>query len=366
MAEPTSSSHSDGQFTLADLVFELPESLIAQQPLAERDASRLLVVDRASGELTDAHVRDLPAWLRANDLLVLNDTRVLPARFYAHRVSGGRVGGLFLDEISPGRWEVMLEGSRRLKAGETLAAVSASGGDVRLTLVDRLVGGNWSLDVTPVGPAEEVLSRIGRTPLPPYIRRDRDEVKDDAEDRRRYQTVYAKSPGAVAAPTAGLHLTPELLECIRGGGVTTAFVTLHVGAGTFQPIREPDLASHVMHAERYALSSEVEAAVGRCREWGGRVVAVGTTSVRVLESSAAAPESRRIVSARHGSTDIFIYPPHRFAVVDALLTNFHLPKSTLLALVMAMGGVQTIRRAYHHAVSQKYRFYSYGDAMLIV
>ena len=366
MANPTLSSESGETFSLDALAFELPESLIAQQPLAERDASRLLVVDRASGELVDAHIRDLPDWLLANDLLVLNDTRVLPARFFAHRASGGSVGGLFLDEVSPGRWHVMLEGSRRLKTGETLTAVSPDGGDVRLTLVDRIDGGNWSLDVAPVGPVEEVLSRIGRTPLPPYIRRDRDGAEDDTADRLRYQTVYAASPGAIAAPTAGLHLTPELLERVRGDGVATAFVTLHVGAGTFQPIRGSDLASHVMHTERYALSNDVESAVGQCRSRGGRIVAVGTTSVRVLESAAADPDSGRIVAATSGSTDIFIYPPYRFAVVDALLTNFHLPKSTLLALVMAMGGVETIRRAYSHAVEQKYRFYSYGDAMLIV
>ncbi|MGB2985913.1 MAG: tRNA preQ1(34) S-adenosylmethionine ribosyltransferase-isomerase QueA, partial [Phycisphaerae bacterium] len=261
---------------------------------------------------------------------------------------------------------VMLEGSRRLSVGETLIVTSAEAGNVTLRLLEACERGCWRLTVDAEGPAEQILSRIGLTPLPPYIRRSDSDPTGDIDDRSRYQTVYAQRPGAIAAPTAGLHLTPPLLDAIRARGVETTFVTLHVGVGTFQPIDVNNVSQYVMHAERYEVKPQTVEAVQQCRKRGGRVVAVGTTTVRVLESAAADRLDARTVRASSGMTDLFIYPPYRFRVVDALLTNFHLPQSTLLALVMALAGVENIRRAYRHAIKQKYRFYSYGDAMLIL
>jgi S-adenosylmethionine:tRNA ribosyltransferase-isomerase len=234
-----------------------------------------------------------------------------------------------------------------------------------LTLEASYGQGYWRVVVDQAGPAEQVLERIGETPLPPYIHRDPGQSGADEADRSRYQTVYAVKPGAIAAPTAGLHLTDALLDRLRAGGVETAFVTLHVGVGTFKPIGVDQAAQHVMHAERYEVTSEAEEAVRACRARGGRVVAVGTTTVRVLESAAADDTDDRLIRPGSGSTELFIYPPYRFHVVDGMLTNFHLPRSTLLAMVMALAGVETVRRAYRHAVDQRYRFYSYGDAMLI-
>lgn len=360
-------------FRLADLDYQFPSDLIAQHPLPDRDASRLLVVDRENGSCQDRRIGDLPQYLHKGDLLVLNDTKVLPAKFSARRATGGKIGGLFLAEESPGVWRVMLRGSRRVRVDEvlTVSAQSDTGG-LRLTLLEKLEAGCWrvaadadELQLAADASAERVLERVGLTPLPPYIRRDERDTSCDAEDRERYQTVYAKSPGAVAAPTAGLHLTDSLLDTLRNGGVETACVTLHVGVGTFKPLEVDDISKHVMHTEWFELPAATADAVRQCRARGGRVVAVGTTSVRVLES-AAAPGADRTVEVMSGETDIFIHPPHAFKVVDALLTNFHLPRSTLLALVMAMAGVQITQSAYQHAIDRRYRFYSYGDAMLIV
>ncbi len=354
-------------FPLAELDYDLPPELIAQHPLPERDESRLLVVDRSSDGFRDAKIGDFPALLEPGDLLVLNDTKVLPAKFTAHRTTGGRIGGLFVEEEQPGRWHVMLEGSRRLRVGESLTATKgASETGVTLRLLESCGQGFWRVEVEADGSLETILERIGITPLPPYIRRRCEDQAGDATDRLRYQTVYAKNPGAIAAPTAGLHLTDVLLDAIRARGIETTFVTLHVGVGTFKPIDVNDLTQHVMHAEHYELNEEAEQAVQGCRRRGGRVVAVGTTSVRVLESAATGPTPGRLVHASCGPTDIFIYPPYRYRVVDALLTNFHLPKSTLLALVMALAGVEPIRSAYQHAIATRYRFYSFGDAMLIL
>jgi S-adenosylmethionine:tRNA ribosyltransferase-isomerase len=258
----------------------------------------------------------------------------------------------------------MLEGSRRIRVGEVLAVTSGEDTGVALHALDALGGGHWRVAVNGEGSAEQVLERIGLTPLPPYIHRSDEHAEDAGDDRSRYQTVYAHRPGAIAAPTAGLHLTDPLLDAVRSKGVETTFVTLHVGVGTFKPIDATDVSQHVMHAEWYELTPETADAIHRCRERGGRVVAVGTTTVRALES-AAAPGAERTVSASVRMTDIFIHPPYRFRVVDALLTNFHLPRSTLLALVMALAGMENIRRAYEHAIREKYRFYSFGDAMLI-
>jgi S-adenosylmethionine:tRNA ribosyltransferase-isomerase len=385
-------SHSAGDFDVAALDYELPQDLIAQHPAAHRDDARLLVVDgrtprSGSSEspwvgrigtaapspaetaqavgLRDLRITDLPGLLKPGDLLVLNDTKVLPARFNARRLTGGRIGGLFIREEQPGLWQVMLKNAGRLREGERLDIHTARGAEFGVQAVADLGEGHWHVKVDVEGAAEELLERIGHTPLPPYIRRDAEQTaRFDAEDRIRYQTVYAREQGAVAAPTAGMHLTQALLRAIRDRGVETAFVTLHVGIGTFKPIAARRLKDHRMHEERYELSAEAAEAVKRCRERGGDVVAVGTTSVRVLESTAD-PSHPELVRPASGTTDIFIYPPYAFRVVDRLLTNFHLPRSTLLALVMAFAGVEPIRKAYRHAIQKRYRFYSYGDAMFL-
>lgn len=352
-----------GSMSTCELDYDLPDALIAQQPLTRRDASRLLVVDRSTGTLVDSSISALPDHLRPGDLLILNDTRVLPARFSAYRTTGGRIDGLFIREDSPGRWYVLLEKSRRLRCGDLLTLGQDSLEETTLRLAQRHDRGEWIVVVDPARPAVEVLERFGRTPLPPYIRRLKKTEDSDALDRRRYQTVYAQHPGAVAAPTAGLHLTRSLLGQIRERGVKIAFVTLHVGVGTFRPIRAQRLEDHVMHEEWYEVPPETASGIATCRQSGGRVVAVGTTVTRALES---AHKRSGTVCAHKCWTNVFIYPPEKLHVVDALLTNFHLPRSTLLALVMSAGGVETIRQAYRHAIKESYRFYSYGDAMLIV
>jgi len=344
---------------LTELDYELPEELIAQHPPAERDAARLLVLDRASGALRHEVVRAMPALLPPRSLLVVNDTRVIPARLHGHKPTGGRVELLLVERLSgPGakeRWVALGRASRGLRPGAEIAlgdgALSATvgarreGGEVELTLVAR------------VGSVEQAVAAAGEVPLPPYIRRDAEE-----SDRERYQTVFAERPGAVAAPTAGLHLSHRLLEALAEAGHETARVTLHVGPGTFAPVKVERLEEHRMHAERFEVPEATAAAIAEAREEGRPVVAVGTTVVRTLESVAL--EGGR-VRAGAGETRIFIHPPHRFRVVDGLLTNFHLPKSTLLALVMAFAGVEPVRRAYAEAVRERYRFFSYGDAMLI-
>jgi len=368
MNDPFHGGPTSTGFGIAELDYELPGELIAQQPLPRRDASRLLVLDRSSGGLGDHAINDLPGLLRAGDLLVLNDTNVLPAKFSARRATGGVIRGLFERELVIGEWVIMLEGSRRLRAGESLiaSAIDSHEHPVTLRLAESLGSGRWRVTVDPPGSAQDVLARIGRTPLPPYIRRDDDEHDTDPEDRDRYQTVFARRPGAIAAPTAGLHLTHELLGQLGDADVATATVTLHVGIGTFLPIRVSDLSEHRMHAEWFEVSDGAAEAVQACRGRGGRVVAVGTTSVRVLESAAAEDGDARCVRAEAGWTELFLYPPRRPRVVDALLTNFHLPRSTLLALVMSIAGVEGVRSAYRHAIDKRYRFYSYGDAMLIL
>ncbi len=366
MNDDVGTSNEEACLPLADLDYALPDDLIAQQPLPRRDASRLLVLDRATGRLHDSRIRELPVLLEAGDLLVVNDTKVLPAKFTARRETGAKVGGLFVREIEPGQWEVMLEKSRRLRVGESLTLTSREQDDpVTLELLESTGPGFWRVGTGAQGSTLELLNRVGTTPLPPYIRRDKEGVPDDNGDRSRYQTVYAQNPGAIAAPTAGLHLSHEVLDEIQTRGIETMVVTLHVGVGTFKPIEVASLSQHRMHAEWYELKPEAAQAVARCRQRGGRVVAVGTTSVRVLETAATGGRDERTVQASSGMTKLFIFPPYRFRVVDALLTNFHLPKSTLLALVMGFAGVGNIHRAYRHAIEQGYRFYSYGDAMLI-
>lgn len=350
------------EFSLADLEYNLPEELIAQQPPARRDDARLLMIDRKTGTLRDSFICDLPESLNPADLLILNDTRVIPARFVARRISGGRMEGLFVSEISHGLWSVMLERSRRLRVGEQLIA-GESPSELRITLLESFGEGHWKVQVDSAESPFGLLSRIGQTPLPPYIHRSASNAATDITDRERYQTVYASKPGAVAAPTAGLHLTREILDRIHNRGVEASFVTLHVGVGTFKPISVEHISAHKMHGESYDVPAATADARQRCIERGGRVVAVGTTVFRVLESVFGQACG---TGKLYGTTNIFIYPPHRPSAVDVLLTNFHLPRSTLLALVMAFAGVDLTRRAYQHAIAARYRFYSYGDAMLIL
>ncbi len=350
-----------------------------------------MVLDRETGRIQHRCFRDIPDLLAPSDCLVINTTRVLPARFLASRRSGGRISGLFVREEAPGSWIVLLAGAGRLKPGETLtllarpAPTTPSGAavpetDIRaapsawtLTLLSRLERGDCRVRIDPPAPADRVLGDIGLAPLPPYIRRRAACLPDlDRQDRERYQTVYAAQPGAIAAPTAGMHFTADLLRRIRASGTRTADVVLHVGLGTFQPVEVEDLGNHTMHSERYALARDSETEIVRTRAGGGRIIAVGTTSVRVLETCAEhlardpddAPSPPP--EGRTGSTNLFIYPPYTFRVTDALLTNFHLPGSTLLALVCAFADHERVMAAYRCAIEQGYRFYSYGDAMLIL
>ncbi len=336
--------------------FELPRDLIAQRPVPRRDESRLLVLARAGEGLEHRSFRDLPRLLGPNDLLVLNDTRVFPARVEVRRRSGGVVRGLLLEVPDRPTFRMMLEGGGRLAAGERLLAGAAG----ELVLTRPLGGGIWQVDA----PEEEVraeLQRCGRAPLPPYIRRARGSDPRDSEDRERYQTVYARRVGAVAAPTAGLHFSQEVLDELRARGVQVATVTLHVGPGTFLPVRVLDLAEHRMLAERYEVPPATAEAAAAARARGGRVVAVGTTVVRALEAASCEGTLR----AGAGETDLFIRPPFTFRAVGALLTNFHLPESTLLMLVAAFATRERVLAAYAEAVRRRYRFFSYGDAMFI-
>ncbi len=352
----------------------MPAELIAQTPIAPRDASRLLVLDRARGTLEHARFREIGRHLRPADCLVLNNARVIPARFFCRRASGGQVEALFLHASAEG-WQVLLRPSGRLRVGEALACEHC---DTRLELCEALPRGQWRVRPLPEIDALMLLAQIGHTPLPPYIQRSAD--TDERLDRARYQTVYAARDGAVAAPTAGLHFTPELLAQLADGGVQRVELTLQVGLGTFQPIDVDELGQHQMHAEAYDVSPAAWQQISATRGDGGRIVAVGTTSVRVLETlpeivrakpapgsrAARATAPRPPGAALAGWTSLFIYPGYTFRNVDMLLTNFHLPGSTLLALVMAFAGVDATRAAYQAAIAQRYRFYSYGDAMLIV
>jgi len=335
---------------LTDFHFDLPPELIAQQPLAERSASRLLHVDAANGALADLQFADLPRLLRRGDLLVFNDTRVIAARLRGRKPSGGAVELLLEQPVAAQEALVQARSSKGLRPGQT---VLTAGGDV--TVLDR-EGEFWRVRLP--APVYEFFDRHGEVPLPPYIERDA-----GVADRERYQSVLARHPGAVAAPTASLHFDATLLAALDAQGVQRTCVTLHVGAGTFQPVRVADPAQHVMHSERYALDGAAAAALEAARQRGSRIVAVGTTVVRVLETLAPAAGTPWV--AADGSTRIFIRPGYRFRAIDALVTNFHLPQSTLLMLVSALAGHATTMAAYRHAVAQRYRFFSYGDAMFV-
>ena len=345
---------------LAEYDYDLPKELIAQSPAACRSDARLLVVDRRGKSLEHRHIRDLPEILRQDDCLVINDTRVVPARLVGRRHnSGGHWEGLFL-EVSPnGLWRILCKTRGKLKPGDTVTLLNAVGGeDVQLELGAKEPGGTWIARPCGIEDTFALLERIGRVPLPPYIRKGQMVERD----REHYQTVYAQVPGAVAAPTAGLHFTTTLLEELVERGVELCALTLHVGPGTFRPITADTLDKHQMHNEWGSVQQSSVDRILACRRRGGRVVAVGTTSVRLLETASAGGEFKPFT----GHTDLFIRPPYRFRTVDALLTNFHLPRTTLLVLVRTFGGDELIRRAYDEAIREQYRFYSYGDAMLIV
>jgi S-adenosylmethionine:tRNA ribosyltransferase-isomerase len=338
-----------------DLDFFLPSELIAQSPAADRASSRLLHYDRRSKTIKHRIFSDLPGLLNPTDTLVFNDARVIPARFTLRKITMGRVEGLFLREVIPGRWRVLLRDS----AGATHLHFSD---DPTITIsVEQSMGeGEFEIQLNTKEPAESLLGRLGRMPLPPYIKRQKDHDDRDETDRNSYQTVYAKSPGSVAAPTAGLHFTAELLNQLDQRGIDRAAVTLHVGMGTFKPVTADTLQQHNMHTERYEIDGIAAEKLNRAKAENRRVIAVGTTAARVLESYPDQP-----FEPAHGETSIFIYPPHDWKRVAGLITNFHLPRSTLIALVAALVGLDEQRRIYQTAIEHRYRFFSYGDAMLI-
>ncbi len=336
----------------ADFDFQLPEELIAQTPLDRRDASRLLTLDKSTGELGHYHFYDLPRFLRPGDCLVLNDSRVLPARLIGRRPTGGSCEVLLLVDKGDNQWECLVRPGRKLKPG---AQVIFGEGELTAQILSELEDGKRLVRFCCQGIFLEVLERLGRMPLPPYI-------KEELEDGERYQTVYSRVTGSAAAPTAGLHFTPALLDQTREIGVKVCCVTLHVGLGTFRPVKAEDIQDHEMHAEFCQISQETADTINETRRTGGRVICVGTTSCRTIESFAAEDGT---LTGRSGWTNIFIYPGYQFKVLDALITNFHLPQSTLLMLVSALAGREHILAAYEEAVREKYRFFSFGDAMLI-
>ena len=336
----------------SDFNFELPQELIAQTPLERRDASRLMSLDKATGETGHYHFYDLPKFLNPGDCLVLNDSRVLPARLIGHRPTGGVCEVLLLTDKGDGVWECLVRPGRKLRPG---ARVSFGEGELTADVEAELDDGKRLVRFHYQGIFLEVLERLGRMPLPPYI-------KAELQDNERYQTVYSRVTGSAAAPTAGLHFTPELLEQIRGMGVRVCYVTLHVGLGTFRPVKAEDIQDHEMHAEFCAIPQETADIINQTKKEGGRVVCVGTTSCRTVESFAGEDGT---MSARSGWTSIFIYPGYRFKVLDALITNFHLPESTLIMLVSALAGREHVLAAYREAVEKRYRFFSFGDAMFI-
>ncbi len=338
---------------LSDFDFTLPPALIAQSPARPRDAARLLVLDRTTGALTHRIFRDLPDCLRPADVLVLNDTKVLPARLRARRPTGGAVEVLLLRPISDGTWEALVKPGRKVRRGDRLTFAS---GLLEVVAGEGTDGGTRLIRLEHQGDLVPILERIGEMPTPPYITR-------RLEDPQDYQTVFARAPGAVAAPTAGLHFTAGLLEEIRRRGIEVAYLTLHVGLGTFRPVKVEEVTRHRIDAEVYEIGVGTAATINRARGRGGRVVAVGTTCVRALESAAGPDGALR---ARSASTNLFITPGYQFRIAGAIVTNFHLPKSTLLMLASAFAGRERLLEAYAEAIGQGYRFYSFGDAMLIV
>ena len=344
------------------LNYYLPPELIAQAPLSVRSESRLLVLDRSAGNVQDSRFSRLGDFLSPGDCLILNDTKVLPARFFARRTTGGRLEGLFLAAGADDIWTAYLKGLRKLNQGDEFYLKDRQKADFcKAVLLEKLDQGKCRLQIKTDAEAQTVLEEIGFPPLPPYIKRN-DDPAVAAKDKLRYQTVYARQDGAVAAPTAGLHFTEPLIEQLKRGGIKFAFITLHVGAGTFKPVTEDNLEDHQIHQEWFSINEDNASIINTAKNKGGRVIPVGTTSTRVLETVAAGSR----IEAAAGTTELFIMPGCKFKMIDAMITNFHLPKSTLLALVAAFAGLDRILAAYQHAIEQRYRFYSYGDAMLII
>ncbi|WP_270893154.1 tRNA preQ1(34) S-adenosylmethionine ribosyltransferase-isomerase QueA [Listeria welshimeri] len=337
-----------------DFDFDLPEELIAQTPLLDRTSSRLMVLDKKSGEIKDQHFTDILSYLNEGDALVLNDTRVLPARLHGTKdETGAHIEVLLLKQKEGNAWETLVKPAKRIRKGGT---ITFGNGALKATCLEELEHGGRILEFSYEGIFYEVLEQLGEMPLPPYI-------KEQLADQDRYQTVYAKENGSAAAPTAGLHFTEDLLAQISAKGVEIIFVTLHVGLGTFRPVDVEDTANHKMHSEFYRLTEDAANRINKIKATGGKVVAVGTTSIRTLETIASHNEGKLV--AESGWTDIFISPGYTFQAVDALITNFHLPKSTLIMLVSALSNRTNILAAYKHAVEQQYRFFSFGDAMFI-
>lgn len=336
-----------------DFDYKLPEELIAQEPLLDRAGSRLMVLEKTTGNISHKTFRDVKQYLKPGDCLVVNDTKVLPARLIGQRKgTGAKVEILLLERKDISKWEVLVRPGKKAKPGDVIVFGE---GELSAEIVEVAEGGNRIVKFQFDGVFEEILDSLGQMPLPPYI-------THTLEDKNRYQTVYAKQEGSAAAPTAGLHFTPELLKEIEEMGVKIAHVTLHVGLGTFRPVKVSDVTSHEMHSEFYVVEKEQSELINACRKNGGRIVAVGTTSTRTLESVAG---EDGMISPGSGYTKIFIYPGYRFRCVDMLITNFHLPQSTLIMLVSALAGKESVLHAYEEAVKEKYRFFSFGDAMLI-
>ena len=335
-----------------DFSFDLPPELIAQTPLEMRDASRLLCLDKTDGSIAHKHFYDLPELLHPGDCLVMNDSRVIPARLFGTRPTGGSVEVVLLRDMGDGDWECLTRPGRKTPPG---TCISFGDGALTAVVVRAEADGNKILHFEYDGIFLEILDKLGQMPLPPYI-------KAELKDRERYQTVYARDPGSAAAPTAGLHFTPELLAKLSDMGVKQAFITLHVGLGTFRPVKEENIEDHPMHAEYCVISEKAAETINSAKAAGGRIIAVGTTSCRTLESFAREDGT---LEAAGGWTDIFIYPGYKFKAIDALITNFHLPESTLIMLVSALAGRENVLNAYKEAVNERYRFFSFGDAMFI-
>ncbi len=339
--------------TTKDFYYDLPPERIAQTPLPDRTASKLLVLDRQSGKMEHRHFRDIVDYLQPGDCLVMNNTRVIPARLYGYKEgTGGKIEFLLLKRISLDDWEVILKPGKKAKPGSRFVF---GDGLLRAEVLEIIEDGKRIVRFEYEGVWETLLDRLGEMPLPPYI-------KEKLEERERYQTVYSKVDGSAAAPTAGLHFTRELLQKIQEKGIRIAELTLHVGLGTFRPVSVENAEEHIMHTEQYEISDTAAACINETRKHGGRIVAVGTTSVRTLETVA---DSTGMVTAKTGETNIFLYPGYQFRAVDALITNFHLPESTLLMLVSAFADKEKIMAAYQTAIEEEYRFFSFGDAMLI-
>jgi S-adenosylmethionine:tRNA ribosyltransferase-isomerase len=341
---------------ISEFDFDLPENLIAQEPLQKREISRMLVLDRFDKTLTDAHFYDFTKYIKAGDVVVLNNTKVFPARLFGETETGAKVEVFLVEKIEKEKWEILARPAKRLKTGKKIVF----GENLTAEVLDRTEEGRVILEFSANGDFDEILDEIGKTPLPPYIRRDSEEFD---KDRERYQTVFARERGAIAAPTAGLHFTPPILKEIQNLGATICEITLHVGYGTFEPVRVKDLSEHIVLPENYEISNESAETLNKAKAENRRIIAVGTTTTRCLETSIN--KNGKFI-AEKAKADLTITPGYEFKAIDGILTNFHLPKSSLLVLVSTFAGHEFIMNAYTHAVASEYRFYSYGDCMLII